>query len=156
MYVDDVLDSCETVDETVQLRNELSDLLALGNFKLRKWLSNSADVLKDVPVEDRLQNLEIREAENLPKFKTLGVLWDAEKDVFTFCIQPPDPAMELTKRNVLSTIATIFDPLQFLTPFTIRAKVLMQEIWKAGVGWDNILPDDLISKWNKWCSELHQ
>ncbi len=32
----------------------------------------------------------------------------------------------------------------------------MQEIWKAGVGWDDILPDDLINKWSKWCSELHQ
>ena len=140
MYVDDVLDSCETVDEAVQLRRELSELFALGNF----------------PVEDRLQSLEIREAEGSPKIKTLGVLWDAVNDVFTFCIQPPDPEMKLTKRNVLSTIATIFDPLQLLTPFTIRAKVLMQEIWKAGVGWDDILPDDLINKWSKWCSELHQ
>ena len=110
----------------------------------------------DIPVEDRLQSLEIREAESSPKIKTLGVLWDAVNDVFTFCIQPPDPEMKLTKRNVLSTIATIFDPLQLLTPFTIRAKVLMQEIWKAGVGWDDILPDDLINKWSKWCSELHQ
>ncbi len=156
MYVDDVLDSCETVDEAVQLRRELSELFALGNFKLRKWSSNDPAVLNDIPVEDRLQSLEIREAEGSPKIKTLGVLWDAVNDVFTFCIQPPDPEMKLTKRNVLSTIATIFDPLQLLTPFTIRAKVLMQEIWKAGVGWDDILPDDLINKWSKWCSELHQ
>ncbi len=156
MYVDDVLDSCETVDEAVQLRRELLELFALGNFKLRKWSSNDPAVLNDIPVEDRLQSIEIREAEGSPKIKTLGVLWDAVNDVFTFCIQPPDPEMKLTKRNVLSTIATIFDPLQLLTPFTIRAKVLMQEIWKAGVGWDDILPDDLINKWSKWCSELHQ
>ena len=53
MYVDDILDSCETVNEAVQLRSELSELLALGNFKLRKWSSNNPAVLNDVPVEDR-------------------------------------------------------------------------------------------------------
>ena len=36
MYVDDILDSCETVNEAVQLRGELSELLELGKFKLRK------------------------------------------------------------------------------------------------------------------------
>ena len=74
--------------------------------------------MKDVPFEDRLQSLEIREAEDSTKIKTLGMLWDAENDVFTFCIQPPDPAIELTERNVLRTIAKIFDPLQFLTVTT--------------------------------------
>ena len=156
MYVDDILDSCETVNEAVQLRSELSELLALGNFKLRKWSSNNPAVLNDVPVEDRLQSLEIHEAEEPPKMKTLGVLWEATADVFTFFVQAPEVNMKLTKRNVLSTIATIFDPLQFLAPFTIRAKVLMQEIWLAGIGWDDILTDDLIAKWRRWISELHR
>jgi hypothetical protein len=52
MYVDDVLDSCETVDEAVHLRHELSVLLALANFKLRKWSSNDQEVLNDIPLED--------------------------------------------------------------------------------------------------------
>ena len=39
MYVDDILDSCETVNEAVKLRGELSELLELGKFKLRKWSS---------------------------------------------------------------------------------------------------------------------
>jgi hypothetical protein len=64
--------------------------------------------------------------------------------------------MKLTKRNIPSTIATIFDPLQFLAPFTLRAKVLMQEIWIAGIGWDDLLTDGLIFKWKKWVSELRE
>ena len=156
MYVDDVLDSFETVDEAIQLRHELSELLAMCNFKLRKWSSNDSTVLNDIPTEDRLQSLEIHDTEESPKIKTLGVLWESTSDVFTFRVQPPNVDMKLTKRNVLSTIATIFDPLQFLAPFTLRAKILMQEIWIAGIGWDDLLTDGLIFKWKKWVSELRE
>lgn len=155
MYVDDVLDSCETVNEALRLRRDLSELLTKGGFKLRKWLSNDSAVLEDVPEDDRLQNLEIQEEEPT-NVRTLGVLWDATSDVFTFRAKPPDVNMKLTKRNVLSAIATLFDPLQFLSPFTIRARILMQEIWIAGVGWDDVLPRELITKWEKWISELPQ
>ena len=61
-----------------------------------------------------------------------------------------------TKGNVLSAITSLFDPLQFLAPFTLRAKILMQEVWMAGVDWDDLLPDDLNAKWEKWLSELPQ
>ena len=84
-------------------------------------------------------------------------MWEAERDVFTFQVQhllvdnkPP------TKRNVLSAIASLFDPLQFLAPFTMRAKVLMQEIWMANVDWVEELPENLKAKWEKWVSELPQ
>lgn len=155
MYVDDVLDSCETTQSAQHLRRQLSDLLAMAGFKLRKWSSNEPVVIEDIPIEDRLPALEINK-EELPKTKTLGVMWEAERDVFTFQVEPPDDNKEPTKRNVLSAIASLFDPLQFLAPFTVRAKILMQEIWMAGVDWDDVLPDDLRAKWETWVSELPQ
>ncbi len=48
MYVDDVLDSCETTQEAQVLHRELSDLLRKGGFSLRKWSSNEPLVLKDI------------------------------------------------------------------------------------------------------------
>ncbi|CAB3978875.1 Hypothetical predicted protein [Paramuricea clavata] len=51
-----------------------------------------------------------------------------------------------TKRNVLSAIAAVYDPLQFLSPFLVRAKILMQETWRAGLDWDDDLPSDLATK----------
>ena len=153
MYVDDVLDSCETVEEAKNLRHQLSDLLSMASFKLRKWSSNETAVLEDVPVEDRQPSLEIRE-EGTPKIKTLGVMWETERDIFTFQVQQHGACKEPTKRNVLSAIAALFDPLQFLSPFTMRAKVLMQEIWMAGIDWDDVLPKELTIKWEKWVSEL--
>jgi hypothetical protein len=153
MYVDDLLDSCETVPDAQNLQLQLSELLALAGFKLRKWASNDDEVLRNVPEEDRLSTFEINSQET-PSTKTLGVLWDAKADAFSFQVKQPDANELPTKRNVLSTIAALYDPLQFLSPFVLRAKVLMQEIWTAGIDWDDVLPDELRKQWEKWLSEL--
>ncbi|XP_078355671.1 uncharacterized protein LOC144640376 [Oculina patagonica] len=156
MYVDDVLDSCETVEGAQHLQRQLSDLLAMAGFRLRKWSSNEPVVIEDIPKEDRLPTLAINK-DDLPKTKTLGVMWEAQRDVFTFQVeQPLVDSKKPTKRNVLSAIASLFDPLQFLAPFTVRAKILMQEIWMAGIDWDDVLPENLKAKWEKWVTELPQ
>ena len=150
MYVVDV-----PVKEASSLRNDLSDILSNAGFKLRKWLSNEPSVIVEVPVEDRAQGVEISDGENLPTQKTLGVKWNAETDTFNFEVKLPTNSPP-TKRNVLSCIASLFDPLQFLSPFTMRARLLMQEIWAAGVDWDDVLPTKLENKWNDWLSELQE
>jgi hypothetical protein len=90
-------------------------------------------VLKDVPYVDKLASLQIQD-EDLLAHKTLGVLWKAEEDTFRFKVDVPETKGNQTKRSVLSAIAALFDPLQFLAP-----KVLMQELWPADIGWDNIV-----------------
>ena len=128
----------------------------MTGFKLRKWSSNIPVVIEDIRNEDRLHTLELDE-DKVPKTKTLGVIWEAKRDVFTFRVQQPlVHNRPLTKRSVLSAIASLFDPLQFFAPFTVRAKVLMQEIWMAGVDWDDELPENLKAKWEEWVSELPQ
>ncbi|GIY14559.1 reverse transcriptase [Caerostris darwini] len=62
--------------------------------------------------------------------------------------------LENTKRSVLSMAAKVFDPVGFLSPFVARIKSLMQEIWERGLDWDSKLPEDLESKWKKWCVEI--
>ena len=81
MYVDGVLDSCETVPEAKDLWKQTTELLSEAGFTLRKRMSN--EVIKDVPFEDRPPGLEINSG-NLPVLKTLGVSWQANRDVFMF------------------------------------------------------------------------
>jgi hypothetical protein len=155
MYVDDVLDSCETSKDAIELRRQLSELLNSASFRLRKWSSNNKSVLEDVPEEDRQPGLEIREdGRPTGKVKTLGVTWKSENDVFTFNVKIPEIKETTTKREVLSAISTLFDPLQFLSPFTVRAKILMQNIWTAGLNWDDPLPRTLLDRWHNWVNEL--
>ena len=135
MYVDDVLDSRETVEEAQELQKQLSTVLKNGGFDLRKLSSNQPSALVDIPAAERLSNIKIH-------------------DVFTFHVENLKNDEKATKRNVLRVIASLFDPLQFLVPYTTRAKMLMQEIWQAGVEWDEVLPVHLHAKWTQWVSEL--
>ena len=86
--------------------------------------------------------------------KTLGVWWLAQEDVFTFKKNVPDGNTVFTKRNFLKKIATLFDPLGLLAPYTIRAKMLLQEMWPAGLEWDDELPEPLIHAARAWFGEL--
>ena len=72
MYVDDVLNSCETVPEAKDLRKQTTELLSEGGFTLRNWMSNEVEVIEDVPFQDRLPGLEIHSG-NLPAVKILRV-----------------------------------------------------------------------------------
>lgn len=110
MYVYNVLDSCETTQETQPLLSELSDGQRKGGFNLRKKSSNKPAVLKEVPFEEKSASLQIEDENRLA-----GVLWNAE-DVFTFKVDIREIKGNLTKRSVLSAIATLFDPLQCLAP----------------------------------------
>ena len=98
-------------------------------------------MLEDIPREDQVANAEI-EKSGLPFMMELGVQWNAEKDVFTFSLQPLECTVR-TKRRFVEQISTLFDPLQMLAPFTIQARMAMQETWLRGLHWDDELPDGL-------------
>ena len=100
MYVDDVLDLSETIESTQDLQRQLSEVLGMAAFRLRKWCSNEPLVVVSVPERDRLTVIEIHK-EKPQKTKTLGLTWEAAKDVFFFEVKQPDMSVNPTKRSVL-------------------------------------------------------
>lgn len=56
----------------------------------------------------------------------------------------------VTKRQILSEIATIFDPLGLISPVVIKAKIKVQRLWVMGIGWDETLPEETMSDWYKF------
>ena len=152
-YMDDTMDSVKSEENGKELYQQLKAVWKSAGMCPRKWLSNSTAVLTTIPPEERASEVEL-EYENLPTVKTLGILWNASDDSFTFKPTKPSEDMKLTKRNFFSKISTLFDPLGFLSPYTIRAKVLMQETWTTGLDWDSPLDDELAKKIRKWFEEL--
>ena len=55
---------------------------------------------------------------------------------------------------MLSLIASLFDPIGFLAPYLVRAKILLQRMWQCGISWDDVLPSELLEEWSKWQQEL--
>ena len=152
-YMDDSMDSVLDEADGLELHSQLSHLLSKAGMHARKWLSNCAGVLKEIPIKDRKAEVDL-DRDYLPCAKTLGVWWLADEDVFTFKENAPADGMKYTKRNFLSKIVTLFDPIGFLAPFTIRAKILFQEMWTAGLEWDQDLNEPLTSSARAWFDEL--
>ncbi|XP_064633645.1 uncharacterized protein LOC135491604 [Lineus longissimus] len=90
--------------------------------------------------------------------KTLGIAWNTSDDTFRFptvktLIDLEDPE---TKRSLLSIASKIFDIMGMLSPYVIRAKLLFQELWQKGLGWDDTLDETTAQKWRIWKGELKE
>ena len=83
-YVDDCLVSLAYVAEAVTAQTQLCDLLLKRGFRLRKWLSNSSEVLDQIPETERSKALHSYSFPEDVSERVLGVYWDVEKDIFTF------------------------------------------------------------------------
>ncbi|CAH1993892.1 unnamed protein product [Acanthoscelides obtectus] len=80
--------------------------------------------------------------------KTLGLVWRPESDILTYKIHSEtNHTANITKRQILSKISTIFDPLGLLSPCVIKAKVLLQSLWAESIAWDTPLPVDMRKSW---------
>jgi len=54
-----------------------------------------------------------------------------------------------TKRRVLATTASIFDPLGLLSPAVIAYKIFLQKLWQDRLQCDELLPAHLQQEWNQ-------
>ena len=150
-YMDDTLDSVAMVDEARTLKKELQIVWRAAGMEVKKWASNSAEIMEETPEEDRAKGLLIDDEKQL-SVKTLGIRWNASADDFTFDVKPFDQPC-ITKRNLLSWLARIFDPLGMLSPYTVVGKILIQKAWIAGVGWDDKLNEELTLECKQWFEE---
>ena len=52
-------------------------------------------------------------------------------------------SVALTKRELLSFISSIYDPVGLMAPVTLEPKLIIQDLWRRQIDWDVELPDDL-------------
>ncbi|XP_054717437.1 uncharacterized protein LOC129226832 [Uloborus diversus] len=137
-YVDDLLTGADSIQEAENLMSDLINLMRRGGFTLRKWISNEHSILSKLPPELKGTEQSINIAED-QSVKLLGIQWDPNQDTFAIHL---NPAQEVTtKRQLLSSIARIYDPLGFISPSTVLAKIMMQKLWLCKSKWDDPLPD---------------
>ena len=94
---------------------------------MHKIVSNKKGVLEAIPVEDHAK--EIKElnlaVDPLPIERALGVMWCAENDSFRFRIELRD--RPLTRRDVFSTIGSIYDSNGYIGPITLKGKQILEQ-----------------------------
>ena len=154
-YVDDGLASLPTSTQAIDLMKRTQEALQLeGNLRLHKIASNSDDVMKAFPSKDLAKNLIDLDLnnDNLPLQRSLGLTWDLSSDTFTYHVATePKP---YTRRGVLSTVNSLFDPIGFLCPVIIKGKLILRECMSDITDWDQPLPTDQRTKWISWRDSL--
>ncbi|XP_061401555.1 uncharacterized protein LOC133337338 [Musca vetustissima] len=160
-YVDDFLYSTDSVDKAVEIAKQTQYIQSKGGFNLRNWCSNKSEVVNKLDNKELNLEKQLNVGTDNTTEKVLGVFWKPADDTIIFKISPHiwnnDLIREekpVTKRLVLKVLMTIYDPLGLIGNFLMYLKIILQEIWKSGVDWDQPIQNEQYVKWRKWLQYL--
>ena len=150
LYVDNIISGCETDKAAVHYYREARAIMSSARFNLRSWSSNSSE-LTAIATLDHV-------ADNNTLVNILGLRWNPTTDELTIATKPSPLANDhlVTKREVLQDLSKVFDPLGFIAPVLIRAKLLMQQLWKCKLAWDEPLNENLQLEWKEIATNLKE
>ncbi|XP_037932631.1 uncharacterized protein LOC119667414 [Teleopsis dalmanni] len=148
-YVDDMISGADDLETLQAIKNETTEILDFYNLSLTKWNSNNVNITAP---NVKLTDIETARDMACP----LGMLWNTKEDYFCFTFQSTNIPASHTKRNILSLASSLYDPLGLITPLIIKAKILLQQLWIIGCDWDESVPQEIYTTWNKILADLHQ
>ncbi|XP_043471598.1 uncharacterized protein LOC122504516 [Leptopilina heterotoma] len=160
-YVDDYLDCVEDEEKAIERINQVTTIHKNGGFEIRNWACNSDKVLATMgttaPTKGSINLVMLDENTH----KTLGLIWDPREDMITFDLSFKRIAGNIldgseipTKRQMLQTIMSVYDPLGMLSPYHVKAKILLQNVWRSGIDWDERLKIPEFEKWKLWINDI--
>ena len=141
IYIDNILSGCNTEEELLTYYKHSCELMSQANLNLWSWSSSS----------HQLQAVTAREKTSDPKptVGLLGLWWSTITDTVSLAPKqlPPTNTSCITKRDVLQTSSQIYDPLGWVKSVTVRAKILLQQVWRTKLTWDEPLPKEITDTW---------
>ena len=86
--------------------------------------------------------------------KILGIHWNKARE--TFEISFPLVKCKAIKRDIVRKLASIYDPLGFISPVHLMGKIIYRMICEKKLARYSTIPSDIIKVWDKWESNLIQ
>ena len=133
MNVDDLATGGESIRKVDKIKGNSVKLFQRGGFNLHKWHSNEQALETNDPKETK-------------------ILWYKRED--SFIIQVPNANKYPAKRNILNTLASIYDPLGFMSPCLLLGKIIYRNLCDLKVSWYNEISIDIKIRWLKWIAGL--
>lgn len=142
-YVDDLLTGADDLPEVNHIKKEVTSLLLKGGFPITKWKTNG----------DAFENIELKDQEGE---SVLGLFWNLKTDKFFFKMKGDKTKVSLiwTKRKILSKIGQMYDPTGFLGPIIMRGKIIIQDLWRDKLDWDQEISNPIKEKWQEFNGDL--
>merc|ERR1719277_2228995 len=163
-YVDDGLSSQENDDKALRIMRDTRAMCKRGGLKLHKFQSNSkidlsaASLAPDERTDSSQQSTaKVKEKEIVLSGqqqveRALGVIWCVESDTLSYRINITPQAV--TRRGILSSIASVFDPLGLISPVILGGKKILQQVTAEKKGWDEPLEDSTRIEWERWIRDI--
>ena len=164
LFVDDFVGRANNSSEAVVLRGKLAEVMPKGGFTLHKWKSNSEEVRKSLIDEGKGDNEETFAKQSLNQRecqrKVLGIKWNPESDVMAVelsqVVEQTERSQNMTKRELLSRLSRIYDPLGVVGPVTIVARKIFQDVCREGISWDSSVSEEIQKRWDTFVSQVQQ
>ncbi|GFU94461.1 reverse transcriptase domain-containing protein [Trichonephila clavipes] len=117
---------------------------------LHKWNSNNSELLDiEYSIVEKHLLTQLKECTT----KTKGMVWNPKSDSLNFKVSVKEKTI-YTKREVLSTIAKLYDPFGLIRPVITKSKIFLQKLWLKKINWDDSLPNISCIEWNNFVSTL--
>jgi hypothetical protein len=170
-YMDDASDSRPTEERALETAKQLLQIMDKITMPIHKFYSNSPLVLKSLDPNLLAKQITLGDGTvEIESGKILGMRYNAspEEDYLAYAgkftsirewsNRSKTTKIEegkWTKRDVARAAASIYDPHGLISPFTARAKVILQEIWKRPeLDWDSTLPPEISMPWEQYLEQV--
>ncbi|GBM85878.1 hypothetical protein AVEN_89750-1 [Araneus ventricosus] len=152
LYANDLIRSDYSLEETALISKEATSILSEASVNMRQWTMNSPSLF-EMWRENDLECRQSSSNSDIP-LKDLELIWGNKKDTLKVAYNLLQQLSDKipTKGAALSACGVPCDPLDILTPFTVRIKLLIQKLWENGFTWDEPLPPDI--EFKEWPHEL--
>ena len=149
VYVDNILSGCNTEADLLTYYSQSRDVMGQAGFNLRSWSTNSHCLQETIKADST--------SDPNTTVGLLGLRWNTVTDILSLA-ERHFPAINtlVTKREILQASSQSFDPLGWATPVTVKAKILLQEIWQTKFTWDEPLPDPTEDRWIAILTDLKE
>ena len=147
-YVDNFLRTYETAEQMFAEYPVINDILNDAGMPLQEWVSNDGEFNKLVKAEELII---VKQS----VFSVLGILWNVESDKLK--VKSCKSSQEVvTKRSILSCVSSVFDPLGLVSPVVILGKILVSDLWKSDLNWDDKVNEEFQERFTRLKVELSQ
>lgn len=146
-YCDDMMGGADDELGLARVYEQVQLLLAAGGFELNKWTTNNSRLAAHI---NQSKNAQV---ELSAESTVLGMIWKPDDDMLCAKIHPSvgeHSEKTLTKRIAISAMARVYDPNGLVAPVIVGNKILQQDLWRSGIGWDERVPDSVLPQWREF------
>ena len=151
--MDDFLRSDNSLSNLYEVCCNVTTVLQKCSFRLRKWITNNQKLLESFEPSERLLKKRLSDLdEKESNHNTLGLICNVKSDVLKLCFI--EKFYKETKRGIISFLCSVFNPLGFITPHLLKPMLIIQEVWKLKINWDETLLQNLRDRFKLWMDQI--